>query len=243
MNFTRAVFKLLSSLLVLVASTAGAQSTNTTAATTVAPARVESTSQKLDESAFRIVSERNIFNGNRSGGTVRLASSRRPTRVETFTLVGTMAYEKGVFAFFEGSSSEFTKVLKTDGVIAGHKIADILADAVKLEADGKEIELTIGSQMRREDEGAWHMAEASGGSVSSGGNTSFASNRNNSDSNNRNGRFNRGGNNGRRTESNNNRGNNTPAAEASTSTSATPSSSSADAAEVLKRLMEQRAKE
>jgi len=88
--------------------------------------------------------------------------SRRPTNVEFFTLVGTMAYEKGVFAFFEGSSSEFTKVVKADGVMAGYKLADVLAGGVKLEADGKLIDLPIGSQMRREDAGSWNVREASG---------------------------------------------------------------------------------
>lgn len=80
-----------------------------------------------------------------------------------------MAYEKGAFAFFDGTSSEFAKVLKTDGVIAGHKIVDILADAVKLEADGKTLELVVGSAMRREDEGTWHPGEgvASGYAASS----------------------------------------------------------------------------
>jgi hypothetical protein len=129
------------------------------------PSRDGSASSRQDDSAFRIVSERNIFNANRSGGQVRL-STRRPTRVESFALVGTMAYEKGAFAFFEGSSSEFTKVLKTDGVIAGHKLVDILADAVKLEADGKILELPIGSAMRREDEGTWHPGESVAGSAS-----------------------------------------------------------------------------
>ena len=133
-----------------------------------APSRGRAAASPSDDSAFRIISERNIFNANRSGGQVRL-SSRRPARVEGFTLVGTMAYAKGAFAFFDGTSSEFTKVLKTDGVIAGHKVVDILTDAVKLEADGKILELPIGSAMRREDEGTWHQGEGlagNGGSAS-----------------------------------------------------------------------------
>ena len=77
---------------------------------------------------------------------MRLANTRR-ARVDSFSLVGTMAYEKGAFAFFDGTSSEFAKVLKTDGVIAGYKIVDILTDAVKLEADGKTLELAVGSAM------------------------------------------------------------------------------------------------
>ena len=124
---------------------------------------------KLDEASFAIIPERNIFNANRSGGRVTVASSRRQPRIETFTLVGTMAYEKGVFAFFEGSSSEFTKAVKAEGVIAGHKLAEIYAGSVRLEADGKQIELPIGSQMRREDAGTWLMREAVG---SSGGSES-----------------------------------------------------------------------
>ncbi len=129
--------------------------------------RSASASARLDESAFRLVSERNIFNANRSGGQVRPTSTRRPSRVESFTLVGTIAYERGAFAFFQGSNSELTKALKAEGVIAGHKLVDILADGVKLEADGKVLELAIGSAMRREDEGAWKLGEAVAGSSSS----------------------------------------------------------------------------
>jgi hypothetical protein len=151
-----------------VARTNQSPATNPPAATAPAPAepvasRSGVTAQGVNESAFALIAERNIFNANRSGGRVQLSSSRRAARVETFTLVGTMAYEKGVFAFFEGSSSEFSKVLKTNGVIAGHKLAEIYADSVKLEADGKQFELPIGSQMRREDAGTWKMAEAPAG--------------------------------------------------------------------------------
>lgn len=223
----------LSGLLFAGGFPAFAQSANSSAGTNAAPVRVESAAQKLDESAFRIVSDRNIFNANRSGGTVRVGSSRRPVRIESFTLVGTMAYDKGVFAFFEGTNSEFTKALKPEGIIAGYKITDILANAVKLEGDGKEFELSIGSQMRREDEGAWHVAEASGSGGYSGGSSGYTSSRS-YDSNSRNNRFNRSSGNGRR--------GNTSEPEVRSSTIPS-SSSSEDASEVLKRLMEQRAKE
>jgi hypothetical protein len=186
--------------------------TATNSAPQVAEAAPPSTSgsRGFDESAFRIVAERNIFNANRSGGQVRVSSSRRPTRVDSFALVGTMAYQKGVFAFFQGSSSEFTKVIKTNDVIAGYKLVDIYADGVKLEADGKDIELPVGSQMRREDQGAWQVAE--GGPGQGGDASALAS----------------------------------PGDEASNSGSqstASVTSSSAGQSEILKRLMERRAKE
>jgi len=184
---TRPTVALWLSLIVAGGSFAAAQSTNTQT-TTNAPAATQSMSRPaeaavlppsksygFDDSPFRIVAERNVFNANRSGGQVRLSSSHRPARVESFTLVGTLAYEKGAFAFFAGSSSELSKVVKTSGVIAGHKVVDVLANGVRLEADGKILELPIGSTMRREDEGTWKLGEG----VTGNSGTSYASNREN----------------------------------------------------------------
>jgi hypothetical protein len=214
------------------------------AVSNASPARTETALQTLDASAFEIVAERNIFNANRSGGQVRVSSSRRPTRIETFTLVGTMAYEKGVFAFFEGSSSELSKVLKSNGVIAGHKLVDILANSVKLEADGKQFELPIGLQMRREDEGTWHMAEAS---VRSGGESAnYVSNRE-SESNGRSSRSSRSDS-GRYDYSSRRRGG-TDSGSSNRNDRAEPTSqpgttnSGLSEAEILKRLQERREKE
>jgi hypothetical protein len=217
-----------------------AQSTNSPAATNGAPSdppRVESPAQGSDEPAFRVVTERNIFNANRSGGQVRLPT-QRPARIEFFTLVGTMAYEKGVFAFFEGSSSEFTKVMKADSVIAGHKLVDIYASSVKLEADGKEIELPVGSQMRREDEGTWHVAETS---VHSGGSSNASSGNGDSASRESSGRSSRSGRGGDSSSRSRSRSENPP--ESASRSSSNTSTSSADQAEILKRLMERREKE
>ncbi len=218
-----------------------AQSTNNPAAANSAPSdppRVEAPVQGFDEPAFNVVTERNIFNANRSGGKVVLPS-QRAARIEYFTLVGTMAYTKGVFAFFEGSNSELTKAMKANGIIAGHKLVGIYANSVKIEADGKEIELPVGSQMRREDEGTWHAAEAG----SSAGGSSYASNRN-GDSSSRSSRPGRGGDASNRSrrdgDSSRSRGENPESAKP---TAPTPSSSGADQAEILKRLMERREKE
>lgn len=150
-----------------------AVTTNATARSAEASPATSSNSRSPDDTAFRIVAERNIFDANRSGGQVRLSSSRRPSRVESFTLVGTMAYEKGAFAFFNGSSSQLSKVLKANGVIASHKIVDVLANGVKLEADGRIVDMPIGMAMRREDEGTWHLTEG----VTGNSTTSLASSR------------------------------------------------------------------
>jgi len=199
--------------------------------TNAPPTRKESGPVKLDESAFRIVSERNIFNANRSGGTVRSTNTRRPARVDTFALVGTMAYEKGAFAFFEGSGSEFTKALKPDGVIAGYKLVDILANGVKLEMDGQVTELPIGSGFRREDQGAWKVTEmATTPDTSSGGFSNAGES---------NGRSNRNGRSRRGDDSSSERGSRS----SESASSAGSSAPNADQSEILKKLMERREKE
>ena len=187
------------------------------------PSPAASTPSKLDESAFAMIGERNIFNANRSGGQVRLAT-RRAASVESFTLVGTLAYEKGAFAFFEGSSSEFTKAVKANGVIAGHKLADIFAASVSLEADGKQIELPIGSQMRREDAGAWLVVEE----VSSGDTSSRSS---------------RGGDSSRSRRNGDSSSRRSTTTEPAGKAPATAAPSAAEQSEILKRLMERREKE
>ena len=245
-NLLKHGLQLIAGLALVVGFSAPAQSTNSSAPMITAPSlppRVESSAQGSDETAFHVITEQNIFNANRSGGKVVLPS-QRPARIEYFTLVGTMAYEKGVFAFFEGSNAEFTKVLKANAVIAGHKLMDIYASSVKIEADGKEIELPLGSQMRREDEGTWHLAE-----TSRSGGSDYASSRNGNsasrDSSSRNSRSGRSGDSSSRSrrEGESSRGRNENPAETSSKSSSNTSTSSADQAEILKRLMERREKE
>ena len=108
-----------------------------------------------DFSSFRIIPDRNIFNSRRSPQYV--PSERRErvrnSRSESFALVGTMTYEKGPFAFFDGSRSDYRKVLKANDTIAGFKVTAIQPSAVKLASPTNEIELPIGKQLRREEEG------------------------------------------------------------------------------------------
>lgn len=210
------------------------------------PATAAAAPQKQDEAAFRIIGDRNIFNANRSGGRVTTASTRRPARIETVTLVGTMAYERGAFAFFDGSSSEYSKVLQASGVIAGHKLVDVLADGVKLEADGKQFELPVGSQLRREDAGAWLVAEASSGGAGSGSNyTSARTEERSGDASSRNGRSSRSDSSRtRRSDS----GSDTSARPATPTPTPAPAAtpaepSEAEKNEILKRLKERREKE
>src|SRR2546421_1583725 len=56
---------------------------------------------RFDYSAFKLITERNIFNSHRSARYTAPRESGPQARVDSFALVGTMSYEKGPFAFFD----------------------------------------------------------------------------------------------------------------------------------------------
>lgn len=110
--------------------------------------------------AFRIIAQRNIFNPNRSNGMSRDENPQaaRTVRNESFTLVGTMLYDDTQLAFFDSSSPGYKKVLKPGESIAGYKLTQIEPNHVKLTLDEKLVDLRIGQQMRREEEGEWSVS-------------------------------------------------------------------------------------
>jgi len=133
----------------------------------------------LDLRSFRMIWERNIFDPNRSPGSVREGPRRdsgNPAKTESFALVGTMSYEKGTFAFFESANSQYQKVLETSNSIAGYTVSEITPTHVKLEStNGEPVSLRVGMEMKRREKGEWtpsERVESSGGgrsSASSGG--------------------------------------------------------------------------
>jgi hypothetical protein len=116
----------------------------------------------LDYAAFKVIVDKNIFDPNRfpRGPGVRVRS--RPRSVDSLTLVGTMAYEKGTIAFFDGTSSEYKKALKLTEKIAGYTVANIAPNGVKLASGTNEVDLSVGAQLRREEGGPWLLAGQGG---------------------------------------------------------------------------------
>lgn len=155
----------------------GAEATNSVvkpsaSTTTNLPAR-------LDQASFRLISDRNIFNPTRSS---RAASNkaesepRKVIKVESVSLVGTMSYEKGDFAFFDGSGADFKKVVKADETIAGFKVQQISFSQVSLVQEGKTLTLPVGGKLRRQDGGPWEVtASAEKGSAEVSASSSEAS--------------------------------------------------------------------
>ena len=146
----------------------GSASASTTSTNGAATAR-----EGTDFESFQLIPDRNIFNPNRSARASRTNREPPPreTRVDTLALVGSMSYTKGDFAFFDGSSSEFRRVLKAGDSIAGFQLRSIGRNSVQLESAGKTQELAIGSHFRREEAGEWQLVaeSAPASSFASGG--------------------------------------------------------------------------
>lgn len=113
------------------------------------------------------IADRNIFDPNRQPHYTGTHTSfhRRTTLsrgVPGIQLVGTMSYDKGMFAFFSGNNDDLSNVLQTGGKIQDYTITEITPDFVLLKAaDQKEPhKLNIGDGLREEN-GKWIFADAS----------------------------------------------------------------------------------
>jgi hypothetical protein len=107
------------------------------------------------------VTERNIFDPGRYARNYsqHYQPTRAPRFAPTFTLVGTMSYEKGMFAFFDGNNSDLRKALSESDSIAGYTVTEITLAGVTLQtADKKEtVQMKIGDSMRQEGS-SWQLA-------------------------------------------------------------------------------------
>jgi hypothetical protein len=113
-----------------------------------------------DFASFKLITDRNIFSPNRTPSRpmryeTRSTSTQPTRRGDYFTLVGTMEYEKGAFAFFDGTSSDYRKTLKPRDTIAGYKVTEIAQNFVRLAGETNTLELKVGMQMRHSESGGW----------------------------------------------------------------------------------------
>ncbi len=115
--------------------------------------------QGRDFPAFKLIDERNIFNPNRRPGSARGAEgeSVKPAKIDRFSLIGTLIYEQGSFAFFDGTEAQYRTVLKPSGTIAGFKLLEITPNHVRLNSASNTVDLPMGMQMKRQDEGDWQL--------------------------------------------------------------------------------------
>lgn len=122
-------------------------------------------SAALNYEAFSMIADRNVFNQSRfprsSRGGPDTNVVRRTPKIDSITLVGTMDYQKGKLAFFDGSSPQFKKAVKVGESVGSFKLVDVAPNTVKLSGEKLEIELKIGQALRREDDGEWQVSSLS----------------------------------------------------------------------------------
>ncbi len=148
-----AVLAIVGILLAAAARAADPQAPVAAPVVTVAPRAMAS------YDTFRLIGDRNIFNPNRVGRT-RNSDVPQP-RVDTISFVGTMNYEKGLFAFFDGSDANYRKALQEGGTIAQYTVTRIQPNSVELMRDKKPLTLQVADQLRRPDGGDWGVVVGS----------------------------------------------------------------------------------
>lgn len=147
-------------LLLFASTVMAAPETSTPVRSTNAPAATPASTAK-DFESFKMIAQHNIFNPNRSARGARSTEDGeggRRVRTESFTLVGTMLYGDKELAFFDSSSSSYKKALKSGDSVAGYKISNITPAGLKLEKDGKTVQMAVGQQMKRPDQGEWTLS-------------------------------------------------------------------------------------
>lgn len=142
------------------------------------PAAARSTGTSFQ--AFRVITERNVFNQNRGPRSAQKQDggpSRPEPKVQSLALVGTMSFGKGDFAFFDGTSPDYKKPVKIGEKIGEYEVKAISPSSVKVVNEKEEFDIKVGQQLRREDEGPWQLAaggvsergESSGAAATDGG--------------------------------------------------------------------------
>jgi hypothetical protein len=185
-----------------------------------------------DYGTFQLIPQRNIFNPSRYPNEPLNYRPQASQQVPEFTLVGTMSYRKGMFAFFNGTDPEYQKAVQEGGSIAGFTITNINLTGVLLLSTNTSTNMMVGQAMQQDGDG-WMLND--NGMTFSGmsGASSFRSGREN--------REGRGGNGRRRRGNYDGSSSNEQTAPA---TEAAPApSSDLNGNDVLKKLMQQRQQE
>jgi hypothetical protein len=126
-----------------------------------APAQETNRANPADFPAFRLITDRNIFDPNRRAA--RVGSSRQDrAAVDSFTLSGTLSFSNVLVAVFDGTKADYHKVLKAGDPIAGYALGAIGHDSVKLLSGTNHLELKVGMQLRRSEDGKWSVSESAG---------------------------------------------------------------------------------
>ena len=160
-SFIRFLFSTSLALGFLGSSSLSAQNRATAAAL---PAPISPVPAAQEFSAFRSIADRNIFDASRVDRVQRSANPDAPPppppAAQTITLVGTMNYEKGLFAFFDSSEAAYRRVLEVNEGVGGFTVTAITDDSVDLRHDDQMLTLQLQQSLRRTADSPWTVSDA-----------------------------------------------------------------------------------
>jgi hypothetical protein len=114
------------------------------------------TSQAKGFDAFALTKARNIFDPERRAMRVETSEApptTAPSRPDYLALTGTMVTPGKALAFFNGSRSEYNKVVPISEKLGDCTLVAIGGNQVELERKGKAVTLQIGQQITLDDAG------------------------------------------------------------------------------------------
>lgn len=110
-------------------------------------------------SDFSLIIERNIFNPNRQKKEPERPVIETPKQDE-ISLVGTLVSETQRYAFFDGSSPEYSRVLAVGAEIGGGVIQTIDVSSIQLRLGEDDVSVPVGKRLVREEDQPWRLQDA-----------------------------------------------------------------------------------
>ena len=109
--------------------------------------------------AFRIITEKNIFNPNRVGLT-RATAEAKPPRVDEIALVGTVEFGGKRVALFESAEVAFRKTVAEGETLGEFTVRRVGSEGVDLVRGDQVLALRVAQQLRRPEGADWSVVAA-----------------------------------------------------------------------------------
>jgi hypothetical protein len=124
-----------------------------------APAATAAVSPANSFEAFRIITEKNIFNPNRVGLT-RATPEARPPRADEIALVGTVELGGQRVALFDSAEVAWRKNVREGETLGDFTVNRVGPEGVDLVRGEQTLTLRVAQQLRRPEGGEWSVVAA-----------------------------------------------------------------------------------
>ena len=157
---TRAsLLPLLAALTVLAQAAERRRGSDPAPASAGAPAAAAATAPAGSLEAFALVTERNIFNPNRTART-RATPEEKPVRTEEFALVGVIGFGASTAAVFHSADPRLSGEAAAGGRWADFTVVAVSPSGVELRAGDRSYSLAVAQRLTRVEGGEWTASAA-----------------------------------------------------------------------------------